>query len=595
MENNKTQAEILREERKERLAKAAEKNARKSPKSVKSKKMAKKVVSIVLAVVVALGAFAGVLNFFDIPQRTIKITIDGLEEKVSLAEVNYYYFQNWSQVYNTNAQYEQYGAGMGLQMTGFDSSKTPDKQEYSDDFKDVTGVSLEDLGDIKNPTWADVLTYSAFNQLISVKYGAAKAEEAGVELTEDEIKAIDSQIENIRESAKKNDYSINRWLRLQLGSGITEKLIRNLELEAQLASKFYEKYTNDTLDSVTTDKINAEYAASKDEYDVVDLRGFSFQPNLGADHKHEEGEEHEAEHEEAAKKAKEQADEFIKEITDDASFVAAAKKVILTADNKSTTDPDKSTLNEKKQYTQVESTFGEEAAKWVFDDARKVGDIKVFVKDDVAYVVMMKTLPEKDTSTSSADVRHILVKFPEKNIDGSATSTKDEDGKTVSTIKEDTKKATKEKAQAILDEYLKNPTEDNFIKLCKEKTEDTGSKDTGGLIAGIADDGKYVESFTKWSLDVSRKAGDVEIVESEYGYHIMYYVKGNEAKWYLSVKNKLANEIIESGIASEIEKLNENANRGSLFVDWTVNKENKHIANLMVNMGSASSHAGHNH
>jgi hypothetical protein len=36
MENNKTQAELYREERKERLAKAAAKNAKRNPKSVKA-------------------------------------------------------------------------------------------------------------------------------------------------------------------------------------------------------------------------------------------------------------------------------------------------------------------------------------------------------------------------------------------------------------------------------------------------------------------------------------------------------------------------------------------------------------------------------
>ena len=87
MENNKTQAELYREERKERLAKAAAKKS-KNPMSVKAQKTAKKVIAIVLAVVIGLGAVIGVLNFFDIPQRTVKISIDGLEEKIYLAEIN---------------------------------------------------------------------------------------------------------------------------------------------------------------------------------------------------------------------------------------------------------------------------------------------------------------------------------------------------------------------------------------------------------------------------------------------------------------------------------------------------------------------------
>ena len=87
--NNKTQAELYREERKERLAKAAAKNAKRSPKSIKASKTAKKVISIVLAVVIAFGAVAGVLNFFDVPQKAVKISIDGIKSKISLAEINF--------------------------------------------------------------------------------------------------------------------------------------------------------------------------------------------------------------------------------------------------------------------------------------------------------------------------------------------------------------------------------------------------------------------------------------------------------------------------------------------------------------------------
>ena len=592
MENNKTQAELYREERKERLAKAAAKKAKKSPMSVKAQKTAKKVISIVLAVVIGLGAIVGVLNFFDIPQKVVKISIDGLEEKISLAEINYYYFQNWSNMYSTSAQYEQYGEGMGAAMTGFDYSKTPESQEYIDDYKNITGISLEDLGDIKNPTWKDALTYSAFSNLISVKYGASKAKEAGLELTEDELKTIEDEIEEIRSAAKQNDYSINRWLRLQAGSGITEKLIRNLEIETALASKYFDKYTNDTLESVTADDINKEYAAAKDNYDIVDIRLYGFSPNLGSNHTHEEGEEHEAEHAEAEKKAKAEAEAFIKDVADEEAFIAAAKKAILTADNKSDKDPDKETLIENKYFADLEASYGEEVAKWAFDDARKAGDIAVVTNaSGTSYAVMMKTLPEKDAAPSSSDVRHILVKFPDKNTNGSATSSKDEKGNTIATITDDTKKATMAEAQKILDEYLKNPTEENFIELTKKYTDDVdsaGKPNNDGLYSDITSSSNYVTAFKNWALDATRKVGDVEIVETEYGYHLMYFAKSNDASWYVAVKNKLANDIIEAGVAAELIKLNENANRTSFFINWTVKKENKHIANLLVNMNSSS-------
>ena len=593
--NNKSQAELYREERKERLAKAAAKNAKKSPMSVKAQKTAKKVISIVLAVVIAFGAFAGVLNFFDVPQKTVKVSIDGIKSNISLAEINYFYFQVWSQSFSTSAQYEQYGEGMGLSMTGFDYTKSPDSQEYKEDHVQFTGVTMEDLGNIKNPTWQNVFTYSAVYQLVNAKYGAEKAEEAGLKLTEDEIKEIDSQFEEIRKTAKENDYSVNRWLRLQLGYGVTEKLIRELTEDMYLAQKYYDKVTEDTTNAVTADRIDKEYADNKDDYDVVDLRVYAFAANLGSNHKHEEGEDHDKEHEKAEAEAKKKAEAFLAKATDEEKFIAAAKSEILTADNKSTKDPDASTLVEKAKYATLTSSYSEAVAKWVYDDARKAGEIAVVDGENgTFYVVMMKNAPHKDTSIYSSDVRHILIQFPEKNTDGTATSVKDDKGNTTKKITEATKKATKEKAQAILDEYLKNPTEDNFAKLAKEKTEDPGSKDKGGLYEGVMNDGKYVKPFTDWSIADGRKVGDTGIVETDYGYHVMYFVKAGNQNWYQAVQTALVGAEIEAGVAKELEDCVHSVKLNSFFINWTLSRENKHISNIIVNNFGAS-HAGHDH
>ncbi len=588
--NNKTQAELYREERKERLAKAAAKNAKRSPKSVKASKTAKKVISIVLAVIIALGAVAGVLNFFDVPQKAVKISIDGIESKISLAEINYFYFQTWTQSYSNTMQYEQYGM-----ETGFDYTITPDKQEYKEEHVQYAGISMEELGDIENPTWQDVFTYSAVTQLVYIKYGAEKAEEAGLKLTEAEEKEIDQQLDEIRNTAKNNDYSVDRWLRLQLGYGVTEKMIKNITAQSYLAEKYYEKVTEDTRNAVTDEMINEEYATNKDNYDIVDLRVYAFAADLGSNHKHEEGEDHEKEHEEAEAKAKAEAEAFIKDVTDEKSFIDAAKSAILSKDNKSTKDPDGTTLVEDKTYAEITASYSEELSKWAYDDARKAGDVAVVDGGNGEfYAVMMKTLPAKDTSSYSSDIRHILIQFPEKNTDGTATEVTDEDGNKTTNVTDETKKETKAKAQAILDEYLKNPTEDNFAALAKEKTEDPGSKDNGGLYEGVMNDGKYVKAFTDWSIDAARKPGDTGIVETEYGYHIMYYVKSTGTKWETAIVTALAGAEIEETVANVIDETAKAIDIDSFFINWTLKRENKHIANIIVN-NLGTSHAGHNH
>ena len=51
-----------------------------------------------------------------------------------------------------------------------------------------------------------------------------------------------------------------------------------------------------------------------------------------------------------------------------------------------------------------------------------------------------------------------------------------------------------------------------------------------------------VTAFNDWCFDDSRKAGDTGIVETEYGYHIMYYVGDSDLTYrdYM-ISNELRN------------------------------------------------------
>ena len=273
MENNKTQAEIYREERKERLAKAAAKQAKKSPKLSKSKKIAGKVIAILLAVVVALGAVGGVLSFFGVPQKVLKVSIGDSDYSFSVAEFNYYYYNTWYNYHSTAYQYESYyGEGMGASLTGYDYTKAPTEQEYTDDMVAMTGLTLEDLGNPENPTWSDAFTYAAISNILQVKFGAQKAKEAGITLTEAQESEIENYIKDARDTAKSNDYSLDRWLHSQIGKGLSEDLVYEIQTNAYLATAYYEKLEKDTTNAITSDEINAEYNKNPDFYDIFSAR-----------------------------------------------------------------------------------------------------------------------------------------------------------------------------------------------------------------------------------------------------------------------------------------------------------------------------------
>ncbi len=118
--------------------------------------------------------------------------------------------------------------------------------------------------------------------------------------------------------------------------------------------------------------------------------------------------------------------------------------------------------------------------------------------------------------TIVADVRHILISFPEDVISGNKLELTDSE-----------KEPYLKKAQDVLDLYKKNPTEDNFIQLVTEYSGDTASVADGGLFTSVKSDGEYVEEFEKWSVDPTRQVGDTGIIETGYGYHIMYFVKSH--------------------------------------------------------------------
>lgn len=98
------------------------------------------------------------------------------------------------------------------------------------------------------------------------------------------------------------------------------------------------------------------------------------------------------------------------------------------------------------------------------------------------------------------------------------------------------------KAEAILKEWKDGEaTEESFGELATTYTEDGGSSSTGGLYEGIYYGSGMVEEFESWAIDSSRQVGDTGIVKTQLGYHIMYFVQGEE-NWIRSGRIDLQSE-----------------------------------------------------
>ncbi|MBO5936901.1 MAG: peptidylprolyl isomerase, partial [Clostridia bacterium] len=95
------------------------------------------------------------------------------------------------------------------------------------------------------------------------------------------------------------------------------------------------------------------------------------------------------------------------------------------------------------------------------------------------------------------------------------------------------------KAQSILKDYLDGAkTEEFFGELAATYSED-GNAAEGGIYEGVTE-GYMVAEFENWALKEGRKAGDVGIVETEFGYHIMYFIASECTTWSDVIRNDLA-------------------------------------------------------
>ena len=153
----------------------------------------------------------------------------------------------------------------------------------------------------------------------------------------------------------------------------------------------------------------------------------------------------------------------------------------------------------------------------------------------------------KDTG-NIVDVRHILMKIDNYVIKDEETKDEGTDAQAEETEKEESKYSDEEwaacmaEAQRILDLWLQNPTEDYFAELANEHSDDNNGKVTnGGIYQNITSSTNFVKPFLNWCMDESRKVGDYEIVQTDYGYHIMY-LSAVEPLWVSDTRDAIIAE-----------------------------------------------------
>ncbi len=351
----------------------------------------------------------------------------------------------------------------------------------------------------EDKTWADHMKETTDASLVEMTKLYNAGVEAGHTLSEEYKAAIETEWKALESTAKQYGYTANDYCEMTYGRGVNEKVFREMYEKYYFAMSYGTSYREGL--AVTSSDIDAYYTENADSFDSVSY-DYYFASSAAA-----EGEDAEA----AKTAAKEKAEK------------------ILSGEDTETA------LTQQKYSTK--GSINELYRDWLFDSARVAGDKEMFESEDGYYVVEFKEV--LDLHYNTVDVRHILV------------SPAEADGEKA---QETANAEALEKAEAYKAEYEANPTEENFIGLAKEYSAD-GNAEQGGLYEKVYK-GQMVEEFENWCFDEARKPGDVEIVETTYGYHVMYFV-GENTEFYTyavdsSIRAERYNEYLD-GLVKDVE------------------------------------------
>lgn len=443
-------------------------------KLAKKKKLYKRlgIAGVALAAVIAIGIVGyGSLSASGYFIRHT-ISASSTSYKINNSMISYFFNNTYHTYVNNNSS------------SSIDTTKSLKSQTYSG-----------------TETWYDYFMQSTQSNLKQMIIMDEAAKAAGVALDKDDETKIDESITKMEKTAKENNQSVKAYITSVYGKGVSEDDIREcLELNA-LSTKYYQTVYNGF--SYTDTEINSYYKENKNTFDYINYKSYTFTSDIPSD-----ATDSQKTTINAATKATAEKLAACKTPADFDSYLTSYLKATYKDSSKTAKEITdiiavkvKSTLTEDATYDSSNSF-----STWAYDSSRKVNATTVIEGTNAYTVYMLTSLPARQEYTTKS-VRHILF-------------TADTYG---------TSDAAKAKAQEIEKEYLAgNKTEDAFAALATKYSEDTGTK--GGLYKDITK-GTMVASFENWCYDSSRKPGDVAIVQSSYGYHLMYFVGDGVPAW----------------------------------------------------------------
>lgn len=164
--------------------------------------------------------------------------------------------------------------------------------------------------------------------------------------------------------------------------------------------------------------------------------------------------------------------------------------------------------------------------EWLLNDSRQAGDTTLIEDEEFIYVLYF--LGVEDNRYYTSNVRHLLIRPEEVG-----AFDEDMDPLEFATLHAAAMVTARERAEEILAEWRAgDATEESFAELVREYSDDYRGEPEPGLFEEINRQTGFVPEFLDWAVDPSRRAGDVEIVETQFGFHIMFFSGHNTERYH---------------------------------------------------------------
>jgi len=340
-----------------------------------------------------------------------------------------------------------------------------------------------------------------------------RATAAGLTLTEEQQEEVDETVRFFREDFQEHMFeSSSGFIIANFGRGMNLRVLRErVEFDA-LARAYEAHFIQSLIDGYSESDLEEFYLENRDHYDRVHFYLYEISFRV-------ETEEEDAEVELDPTNALETAAAVIEATEEDGEegfFLALQEATGIPVESL-----ESFTFRNETRETSLFRAYGD----WLLNDNRTEGDVAYFQGEEVVYVIYFIGVDENRYHTSN--VRHILI-TPE-DVDPFDEDMELRDPVEVATEEAAELAIARLRADEIYNQWRAGvATEESFIELVQEYSADYRGEADPGLYPDIDHNTPFVEEFLDWSMDPARRPGDVEIVETLFGFHIMYFVSHSE-------------------------------------------------------------------